>query len=241
MKDKSDRYYYQGLKLTQSNEIYFSRFDLNTEERRLVSPCDLIVFEQLELLDYFGKDVRLEKTSTHWTLLVQADAGRVEEVLSARSFRTSRNALILMGLFGLSLFGVFREMERQGVAISEINSTLVSRNEELVHNRAELHKAMTIAEEASAAKGQFLATMSHEIRTPMNAVIGMADLLEETHLSSDQRHFVETIQVSGSALLTVINDILDHSKIESGSMELDIHSFRVDKVIEDVMSIFFVI
>ncbi|QTN38268.1 response regulator [Cryomorphaceae bacterium] len=335
LQDKSDRYYYQGLKLTQSNEIYFSRFDLNMEEgrveyplspvirigspvyfqgerqgyillsykgsrildyfdviendelfdaylidalgnwikapdyvepydyvidpqnanslskdrpelwklinrtdtSRVVSPRDLIVFEQLELLEYFGKDVRSEKTSTHWTLLVQADAGRVEEVLSARSFRTSRNALILMGLFGLILFGVFREMERQGVTISEINSTLVSRNEELVHNRAELQKAMTIAEEASAAKGQFLATMSHEIRTPMNAVIGMADLLEETHLSSDQRHFVETIQVSGSALLTVINDILDYSKIESGSMELDVHSFRLDKVIEDVMSI----
>ena len=209
-----------------------------SDSSRLVSPTDLMVFERLELLDYFGAEVNAEKTSSHWTLVIRADELMVNDILSERSGRTTRNAIILIGIFGLILFGVFREIQRQDETIKEINSELIHQNEELSQNRKELQKAMVIAEEASSAKSQFLATMSHEIRTPMNAVIGMADLLEDTTLFSEQKHFVETIQVSGSALLTVINDILDYSKIESGSMELDIYSFSLDQLVEEVMSMF---
>ena len=86
--------------------------------------------------------------------------------------------------------------------------------------------ARLAAEEATKAKAEFLANMSHEIRTPINGVIGMTEVLAQTPLSETQRHYVDTIHNSGDTLLTVINDILDCSKIETGT--LDIQSVPID-------------
>ena len=94
------------------------------------------------------------------------------------------------------------------------------------------------AESASRAKSEFLANMSHEIRTPMNAVIGMTELLEFSALSEEQREMVGTIQSSGKALLSLINDILDLSKIEAGKLAFDNSRFSFRETVESTVGVF---
>ncbi len=101
----------------------------------------------------------------------------------------------------------------------------------------ELQEQRNIADENSRAKAEFLTTMSHEIRTPMNGILGMAQLLLETPLTNKQRNFAQTIFDSGSSLLAIINDILDHSKLDAGKMTLESIAFSPVKLLESVKNL----
>jgi signal transduction histidine kinase len=104
-------------------------------------------------------------------------------------------------------------------------------------NSRQLDDARRKAEEATAAKSGFLATMSHEIRTPMNGVLGMMALLDQTRLEAGQREYLDTARRSGEALLAIIDDILDLSKLEAGRMGVDAVPFAPRRAVDDVAAL----
>ena len=136
--------------------------------------------------------------------------------------------------------GTWRLMEASGVNMlddPEVGSWVVNSRDVTARKEAEieLQRARDAAQQASASKAQFLANISHEIRTPMNAILGMTELTLETELSAEQREYLGTTKTSVDSLLTLINDLLDLSKIEAGKLTLEEIPFSLSDTIGDTV------
>ncbi|HAT50033.1 MAG: response regulator [Nitrospirae bacterium] len=102
---------------------------------------------------------------------------------------------------------------------------------------AALESAKREAEAATRAKTLFLASMSHEIRTPLNVILGMTQILGETPITLEQKNYLKTLKIGGETLLSLVNDVLDLSKIEAGQMDLTVTDFHVVRLIEDIANL----
>jgi PAS domain S-box-containing protein len=146
-----------------------------------------------------------------WTY-VRKDGSRFPVLLTVTTIRDDSGALL--GYLGI------------GVDISQRK-----------RDDAILHESIQRAEQASLAKSQFVANMSHEIRTPMNAMLGMLALMLRTDLSGRQRDYVDKARSAGATLLSLLNDVLDFSKIDAGKLELDRHVFELDVLLRDLATL----
>lgn len=129
------------------------------------------------------------------------------------------------------------EISAVGRALDRLAHAVVLREKQLESSRDVAEQALARAEHAAKAKSEFLASMSHEIRTPLNGVIGYAEQLLDEELQPHQRRYAERIQNSSLALLTVVNDVLDFSQIESGRVALDPQPFALRALIDNTVSI----
>jgi signal transduction histidine kinase/CheY-like chemotaxis protein len=181
-----------------------------------------------------------------YTFLVQAGSGgqwsgsstRLEVEIEPFWYETwwARSGFALLLL--LAVIGAYQVyMRRSKRREMELAAKVEERTQELREEIDERRRAEERAEGLARTKSEFLANMSHEMRTPMNSVIGMTSLLMETPLSDEQRECVEVVRASGTHLLSVINDILDYSKVESGTLLLESLPFRIDQCVKEVFDL----
>ncbi|WP_321381602.1 ATP-binding protein [Rhizobium sp.] len=157
-------------------------------------------------------------------------AGNERAAIRSNMIELQKTSAIMLGLLMVSVTFLVFTLRRQLKSVRETSQRLETM-------AREVSNAYEAADAGNRAKSQFMATMGHEIRTPLNAILGMAELLEYSELPPDALQSVKTIRSSGEALLEVINEVLDYSKIEHGKLELEERAVDISSLAESTVSI----
>ena len=231
-------------RLRESQFYTRSLFESNVDALMTTNPSGIItdVNKQMEALTECTRDELIGAPfKDHFTDPDQAEAGikRVLRDKKITDYELTAHARdgkeTVVSLNATTLYDRSRRL--QGVFVAARDVTERNRLDQVLQERnVELTHAKAAAEKANLAKSVFLSSMSHEIRTPMNAIIGMSYLALNTEMTTRQRDYVKNIQHSGQNLLSIINDILDLSKIEAGKLTIENTEFALEEVLDNVSS-----
>ncbi|MBF0622561.1 MAG: response regulator [Magnetococcales bacterium] len=168
--------------------------------------------------------------------ILKVNARQSVVIMTAYSDAREAGALMLNGAADFIPKPFKAEQLRRVCNIAARREDYIISNEQFAQSQQALLDAKRQAESANQAKSEFLATMSHEIRTPLHAIVGLGDLLMEEANSQEQRHYLQVLQSAGDALMSLINDVLDLSKVEAGELTLDSVSFHLRALLEDIVA-----
>ncbi len=187
----------------------------------------------------YSYEKKLKKVNSDLLISEQILQQTNEELAALNDDLEEKNDLILKNKEDLKeqneeLQAAEEELRQNNEELSTINESLEEKSKIIEKQKNLVEQEKQKALDASKYKSLFLANMSHEIRTPLNGIIGMADILKETKLTKDQRNSLEIIDISGNSLLSIVNDILDYSKIEANQLELESIPFNLYHEIESV-------
>ena len=191
-----------------------------------------------ELFNIFGRDIALGEPTFEEALAYYAieDKEKLSQSIN-RSINTGESYHLELRLAKSNQYletYCLAELDNHGQVIRLYGTVQDISDRKLTEAKL---TAGRVAEAENKAKGEFLAIMSHELRTPMNAVIGMTEILQRTALSRQQQQYVTTIRQGGEVLLSIINNILDFSRIEAGNFELEERPFKLHQCIEEVLEL----